>query len=51
MAILGFISVKIVISYPCVRPYILFYMHGPAYLHLFFELHKYPKITQFQKGT
>ena len=49
MAILDFISAKFVMGYPYVRPYILFYIHGPAIL-LFFELHKYHKITQIQNG-
>ena len=26
-------SVKFVMGYPCVRHYILFYIHGPAILH------------------
>ena len=34
-AILDFISAKFVMGYPCVRPYILFYIHGPAILHFF----------------
>ena len=42
-----FISAKFVMGYPCVRPYILFYIHGPAILH-FFELLKYHKITQIK---
>ena len=29
------ISAKFVIGYPCVRHYILFYLHGPAILHFF----------------
>ena len=29
----GFISVKFVMGYPCVRHYILFYIDGPAILH------------------
>ena len=33
-AILDFISAKFVMDYPCVRPYILFYIHGPAILHV-----------------
>ena len=45
-AILDFISVKFVKGYSCVRPYILFYIHGPAIL-LFFEYHK---IIQIQNG-
>ena len=31
-AILDFISAKFIMGYPCVSPYILFYMHGPAIL-------------------
>ena len=34
-------------GYLCVRPYILFYIQGPAILHCF-ELCKYHKITQIQ---
>ena len=37
-------------GYPCVRPYILFYIHGSAILH-FLELRKYHKITQIQNDT
>ena len=48
-AILDFISGKFVMGYPCVGPYILFYIHGPAILH-FFELRKYHKITKIQNG-
>ena len=48
-AILDFISAKFVMGYPCVRPYILFNIHGPAILH-FFELCKYHKITQIQNS-
>ena len=48
-AILDFISAKFVIGYHCVRPFILFYIHGPAILH-FFESLKYHKITQIQNG-
>ena len=29
----GFFTVKFVMGYPCVRHYILFYIHGPAILH------------------
>ena len=47
VAILDFISAKFVIGYHCVRPSILFYIHGPAILHLF-ESPKYYKITQIQ---
>ena len=35
VAVLDFITVKFVMCYPCVRHYILFYIHGPAIL-LFF---------------
>ena len=49
MAILDSISAKFVIGYYCVRPYILFYIHGAAILH-FFELRKYHKIKQIQNG-
>ena len=34
-AILDFITAKFVMGYPCVRHYILLYIHGPAIL-LFF---------------
>ena len=34
-AILDFISAKCIMGYPCVSPYILFYMHGPSILLLF----------------
>ena len=34
-AILDFITAKFVMGYPCVRHYILFYIHGPAILHFF----------------
>ena len=40
VAILDFITAKFAIGYPCVRHYILFYIHGPAIWH-FFELSKY----------
>ena len=30
----GFFSVKFVMGYPCVRHYILFYIHGPVIWHL-----------------
>ena len=46
-AILDFISVKFVMGYPCVRHYILLYIHGPA-ISLFFELGKYHKIIKIQ---
>ena len=34
-AILDFITAKFVLDYPCVRHYILFYIHSPAILHFF----------------
>ena len=34
-AILDFIPTKFVMGYPCVSPFILFYMHGPAILLCF----------------
>ena len=46
--ILDFISAKFVMSYPCVRPYILLYNHGLAIFGIVFELRKYHKITQIQ---
>ena len=46
-AILDFISAKFVMGYPCVRPYILFCIHGTAILH-FFELRKYHKLLKFK---
>ena len=46
-AILDFISAKLVMGYDCVRPSILFYIHGPA---IFFLSPKYHKITQIQNG-
>ena len=46
-AILDFTSAKFVMRYPCVRPYILFYIHGAAIL-LIFELHH--QITEIQNG-
>ena len=48
-AILDFITAKFVMGYPCVRHYILFYIHGPAILH-FFEIIKYHKIIKIQNG-
>ena len=46
---LDFIDAKFVMGYHCVRPSILFYIHGLANLH-FFESLKYHKITQIQNG-
>ena len=40
-----FISAKFVMDFPCVRPYILFYIDGPAILHFF----RYVNITKLQK--
>ena len=50
MAILDFISAKFVMGYHCVRPSILFYIHGPANLHFFVSL-KYHKITQIKNAA
>ena len=46
-AILDFITAKFVMVYPCVRHYILFYIHGGAILH-FLELSKCHKIIKIQ---
>ena len=46
---LDFISAKFVMGYPCVSPYILFYMHVQLFCFVF-ELHKYHKINQIQNG-
>ena len=48
-AIFDFISAKFFMGYPCVRHYILFYIHGPAILH-FFVLRIYHKIIKIQNG-
>ena len=42
-AILYFVSAKFVMGYPCARPYILFYMHGPAIFHFL----SYVNITNY----
>ena len=44
-----FIIANFVMGYHCVRPSILFYIHGPANLHVL-EALKYHKITQIQNG-
>ena len=46
---MDFINAKFFMGYHCVRPSILFYIHGPAILH-FFESPKYHKITQIKNG-
>ena len=43
-AILDFFSVKFVMGYPCVRHYILFYIHGPVILHFLSKVN----ITKFK---
>ena len=48
-AILDFISAKFVIGYPYVRPYILFYIHGPAILH-FLSYRYITKLFKFETG-
>ena len=37
-------TAKFVMGYPCVRHYILFYIHGPAILHFVCKYHKIFKI-------
>ena len=44
-AIMDFITAKFFMGYPCVRHYILFYIHGVAILH-FLGLSKYHKIIK-----
>ena len=39
-----FFSVKFVMGYPCVRHYILFYIHGPVILHFLSQVN----ITKFK---
>ena len=46
--VLDLITAKFVLSYLCGRHYILFYIHGPAILHLFSV--KYHKILKIQNG-
>ena len=43
------VSAKFVMGYPCVRHYILFYIHGPAILHFFYSS-KYHKIIKIQNS-
>ena len=50
VAILDFISAKYLMGYHCVRPYILFYIHGPVILH-FFELRRYKKLCKFKMAS
>ena len=49
-AILYFISVKFVMVYPCVRLYVLFYIHGPAIL-LFFSYINITKLLKFKMAA
>ena len=49
-AILDFISAKFIMGYPCVRPYILFYIHGLAILH-FFSYLNIKKILKLKKRS
>ena len=44
-ATLDFISAKLVMGYLCVRPYIMFYIHGPLSC-IVFGLRKYHTIIQ-----
>ena len=45
----GFISAKLVMGYPCMSPYILFYIHGRLFCFVY-ELRKNHKITQIQNS-
>ena len=49
-AILDFTSAKFVMGYPCVRPYILFYNHGPAIL-LFSSYVNITKLLKFKMAA
>ena len=48
-AFFAFISANFVMGYICLRPYILFHIHGPA-ISLSLELRKYHKITQIHNS-
>ena len=48
---LDFISAKFVMGYPCVRPYILFYIHGPAILHFFVKKVNITKSLKFKMAA
>ena len=43
----GFFSVKFVMGYPCVRHYILFYIHGPVILHFMTQVN----VTKFKMAA
>ena len=49
-AILDFISVKFVMGYHCVRPSILFYIHGPANLYFLGHLN-ITKLLKFKMAA
>ena len=52
-AILNFISVNLIMGYPCASPFFLFpfvLYAWSSYFALIFELRKYHKITQIQNG-
>ena len=44
---LGFFSVKFVMGFPCVRHYLLFYIHGPVILLLLSQVN----ITKFKMAA
>ena len=44
LAAILYFNIQVVMGYPCVRPYILFYIHGPAIL-----LFSYVNITKLIK--
>ena len=50
-AILNFISAKFVMSYPCVSPYILFYIQGPANLLCFLIYINITKLLKFKMAA
>ena len=47
-AILDFISAKFVLGFPCVSPYILFFLHGPAILLFLSYISKWPLNNHFK---
>ena len=51
VAILDFISAKFVMGYPCLRPYILFHIHGLAILLFFFSYVNITKLLIFKKAA
>ena len=51
MAILDFITAKFVMGYPCVKHYILCYIHGPAILLIRSLADIAQPICQIEKGS